>query len=196
MCDNVGMPALSVLVLDSHDVVRLGLASMVEATDVVDRCESAAAPVEHRADVVIGAPDLVGAAPAGARRLVVIAAGDSIDDALASGADGYLMLVDLTVSDLREALVAVMHGDVPLPAAVSDHMLAAARAGDRPRTPLRPREDDVLELLVTGHSNQEIAAHLGISIHSAKRHVSSILAKFDSPSRSHLVSRVLQARAT
>jgi two-component system nitrate/nitrite response regulator NarL len=75
-------------------------------------------------------------------------------------------------------------------------MLGAARAGDRPRTPLRPREGDVLELLVTGHSNQEIAAHLGISIHSARRHVSSILAKFDSPSRSHLVSRVLQARAT
>ena len=190
------MPALRVLVLDSHDVVRLGLASMVEAIDLVDRCESTATPVGHRADVVLAAPELVGAAPAGARRLAGIAAGDSIDDALATGADGYLMLGDLTVTALRDALVGVMHGDLPLPVAVSDHLLAAARAGDRPRTPLRSREGDVLELLVAGHSNQEIAAHLGISIHSAKRHVSSILAKFDSPSRSHLVSRVLQARAT
>ena len=60
---------------------------------------------------------------------------------------------------------------------------------------LSPREHDVLELLVAGHSNQEIADELGISLHGAKRHVSSILGKFDSPSRSHLVSRVLQARA-
>ena len=88
-------------------------------------------------------------------------------------------------------------GDVPLPEQVASYLLEVARRDMRaaPTTRLTPREDDVLELLVAGHSNQEIATSLGISIHGAKRHVSSILNQFESPSRAHLVSRVLQARS-
>lgn len=44
-----------------------------------------------------------------------------------------------------------------------------------------PRERDVVSLLLDGRSNAKIARELGISLHSAKRHVSAVLKKVNSP---------------
>jgi len=49
--------------------------------------------------------------------------------------------------------------------------------------PLSERERQVLSLLATGASNQQIADHLVISLNTAKRHVKHILAKLDAPNR-------------
>jgi len=169
---------IKVLVLERHEVVSLGLGSVLDG--------SPASPAE---------------APPGAGRLVLITGGDrdGPESTRRVKADGYMALRDVTAESLRAALLAVLTGEVRLPDEVTRYLLGVARGDGRepgagmPR--LSPREHDVLELVVAGHSNQEIADELGISIHGAKRHVSSILAKFDSPSRSHLVSRVLQARS-
>ena len=48
---------------------------------------------------------------------------------------------------------------------------------------LTPREAEVLRLVAAGRSNGEIAAILFISVPTVKRHVSTILAKLDLPSR-------------
>ena len=198
---------IKVLVLERHEVVRLGLASILESVDEVvecrcapslDECDREGAPPP---DVVVGSPGSSAAARDGARRLVLITGGDrdDIESAISVKADGYLVLQDVTAESLREALLAVLSGEMRLPDEMTMYMLDVAR-GDGSGAPVRmprlsPREGAVLELLVAGHSNQEIVTELGISIHGVKRHVSSILAKFDSPSRSHLVSRVLQWRA-
>jgi DNA-binding NarL/FixJ family response regulator len=48
---------------------------------------------------------------------------------------------------------------------------------------LSPREREVLELIAGGASNTEIATRLELSIHTAKRHVASILSKLQVHSR-------------
>ena len=190
-----GVGEIRVLVLEQREVVRLGLAAMLDAIPEVSRRDEAAEGI----DVVISSPELSAAAPPSARRLVLVSTwnGADIEAAVAARADGYVAVRDLTSSSLRTALHQVVAGDVPLPEQVASYLVEVARGAVRTASTARltPREDDVLELLVAGHSNQEIATSLGISIHGAKRHVSSILNKFDSPSRAHLVSRVLQARS-
>ena len=53
---------------------------------------------------------------------------------------------------------------------------------------LTPRELDVLALLAEGASNKEIARQLGISVHTAKFHVSSLLEKLDATGRTDAVA--------
>jgi DNA-binding NarL/FixJ family response regulator len=48
---------------------------------------------------------------------------------------------------------------------------------------LSPREREVLALVTEGLSNPAIALRLGLSEHTAKRHVANILTKLDLPSR-------------
>jgi DNA-binding CsgD family transcriptional regulator len=54
--------------------------------------------------------------------------------------------------------------------------------------PLTPRELEVLALLVEGASNKMIARRLGISVHTAKFHVSSLLDKLDAVGRTDAVA--------
>ena len=61
----------------------------------------------------------------------------------------------------------------------------SARPGD---DPLTPREREVLHLLAAGLGNKEIAGRLAISDHTAKFHVSQILAKLNAASRAEAVS--------
>jgi DNA-binding CsgD family transcriptional regulator len=53
---------------------------------------------------------------------------------------------------------------------------------------LTPRERDVLVLLAEGASNKAIARQLGISVHTAKFHVASLLEKFDATGRTDAVA--------
>ena len=54
--------------------------------------------------------------------------------------------------------------------------------------PLTPREQEVLALLVEGASNKMIARRLGISVHTAKFHVGSLLDKLDAVGRTDAVA--------
>jgi len=54
--------------------------------------------------------------------------------------------------------------------------------------PLSPRELEVLALLAEGASNKEIARRLGISVHTAKFHVGSLLDKLDAVGRTDAVT--------
>jgi DNA-binding CsgD family transcriptional regulator len=65
----------------------------------------------------------------------------------------------------------------------------ATRAGSEPSTvELTPRELDVLALMAEGASNKAIAKQLGISVHTAKFHVGSILDKLDATGRTDAVA--------
>lgn len=59
---------------------------------------------------------------------------------------------------------------------------------DKPDTELTPRELDVLVLMAEGASNKVIARQLGISVHTAKFHVGSILDKLDATGRTDAVA--------
>jgi predicted ATPase/DNA-binding CsgD family transcriptional regulator len=59
---------------------------------------------------------------------------------------------------------------------------------------LTRREREILQLLAAGHSSQQIADELFISVHTVKRHVNNILAKLDVSSRAAAVALALQHR--
>ena len=77
-------------------------------------------------------------------------------------------------------LVVVQPGDL-------DGLLVNPRPS-RITEPLTPREIEVLGMLAEGHSNKAIAHHLGISEHTVKFHVTSIMAKLNAGSRTEAVT--------
>ena len=76
-------------------------------------------------------------------------------------------------------------GEAAAVAVVSRDALAAAEPID---IELTPRERDVLALMAEGASNKSIARHLGISVHTAKFHVGSLLEKLDATGRTDAVA--------
>ena len=101
-------------------------------------------------------------------------------DAAGTSADGLADEVDAVVTIAST-------GPVPAPAESS-----SARAPDG-MPELTPRELEVLDVLAEGASNREIAERLGISVHTAKFHVGSILDKLDSVGRTDAVAYALRA---
>ena len=103
-----------------------------------------------------------------------------------------LDLADPALSDQLAALLAGVPGlRLVGPSEAADAALvhpattAALRDGE---IPLSPRELEVLALLAEGASNKEIARRLGISVHTAKFHVGSLLDKLDAVGRTDAVA--------
>jgi len=69
----------------------------------------------------------------------------------------------------------------------------AAGTGATSRAPLTSREREILELMADGATNRSIALRLGISRHTVKFHVASILVKLDADSRAEAVAHALRA---
>jgi DNA-binding NarL/FixJ family response regulator len=90
---------------------------------------------------------------------------------------------------LVAALVAVARGlHVVDEQAAGESLRPRVAGGTEPIEPLTPREGEVLQLLVEGYSNRRIAERLGISEHTAKFHVNSILGKLGASSRAEALT--------
>jgi DNA-binding CsgD family transcriptional regulator len=61
--------------------------------------------------------------------------------------------------------------------------------GPSPRAGLAPRARDTLDVLLTGASDKEIAEQLGISPHTVRQYVKTILRAYDVSSRAQLIAR-------
>ena len=111
---------------------------------------------------------------------------DSLLEALKAGASGYV-LKHMTTQQIVGAIRRVLDGDNPLNQEVAMQLLLRLiedkQHKDRPApkpslsTPLSPREVEVLELIVRGQSNKEIARELSISLSTVKNHVHRIITK-------------------
>jgi two-component system, NarL family, response regulator YdfI len=99
---------------------------------------------------------------------------------------------DTSPDQLAAALQAVSNGLVVLHRADIPSSVHATSVLPRPLDellePLTPRESEVLQMLAGGLGNKEIAAKLGISEHTVKFHVASILGKLGASSRTEAVS--------
>jgi DNA-binding NarL/FixJ family response regulator len=94
--------------------------------------------------------------------------------------------------ELRAAVRAVHAGLLVLhPEALAAPAAAAAKA--TPRLALTSREREILELIADGARNRVIAARLGISRHTVKFHVASVLVKLGARSRTEAVALALRA---
>ena len=199
--------APTMLVVDDHPVFRRGIADLFEAAGytVVGEAASAAEAVAlaraTRPDVVLmdlGLPDdsgtvatahIVGERPA--TKVVVVTMFDddgSVRQALAAGATGYVVK-DASHSEILAAVAATVQGSVVLSSKV-----AGAGRFDALRSPaddpfgLTPREADVLDLVMRGLTNNQIAERLGLSGKTVANNVSMLLAKCNAVDRVQLAA--------
>jgi two-component system nitrate/nitrite response regulator NarL len=120
---------------------------------------------------------------------------DCLDRIATIPSNGFIVQEDLTSASLAATITRVTHGETPMPAMLTDRLLTRAReSGLRPPAAgsnLTPRERQVLELLVEGLINKQIARRLNISQHGVKRLVSNVLAKLNCPNRTQAVAVAL-----
>jgi len=193
---------IRILVVDDHHVVRSGLAASLGLEDdlaVVAEAGSAEEAAtqfrKHEPDVVLmdlRLPGANGAAGTAAlrrdwpdARVLMFTTFDSEEDiyrAMQAGARGYL-LKSAPREELLAAIRAVAAGERHLPAALAQRL--AGRVG----TPdVSEREREVLQLIARGKANKEIAAALGISEETVKRHASNIFVKMGVADRAQATS--------
>lgn len=118
---------------------------------------------------------------------------------LQSGVDGYV-LKNAGADELVKALEFAEGGEVYINKEIADILLKGIRFNQSPavkrikaiREDLTQREKEILELVVRGFSNQQIADHLFISIPTVKTHRSNILAKCDVKNTASLVRFVME----
>jgi two-component system, NarL family, response regulator len=193
---------IRVLIADDHPVVRMGVAFLVSEQPQLHLVAQAASGEEavrlygeHRPDVVLmdlRMPGLEGVAAISAlraldpdARIVILTTFDGEEDiyrGLRAGAKAYL-LKDSPQQELLDCIHAVARGQKYLPPQV------AARLAERmDNSELSKRELEVLRQLATGMSNKQIARVTGITGGTVKFHVTSIMSKLDSKSRTEAVA--------
>lgn len=207
-------PPLNVLLVDDHDIVRLGVRQVLDrlprpcryrdAASVRDALELLAVePADLLMldlglgdDLALGAlPRLREAAPA-MRILVLTSMPEDLyaERCLRAGADGFVVKSTLSAT-LLEAVQSVLAGQIWVSPERRDAMLrrAAGRAGasaaDRPE--LSARELEVLRLVAAGRSTREIADQLNRSVKTIETHKQSIKAKLDADSPAMLVRKAI-----
>jgi two-component system, NarL family, response regulator NreC len=115
-----------------------------------------------------------------------------VRQAFANGANGYI-LKDAAETDLLQAVREIAGGGRYLHPELGARVMQADMA-EREKAeadPLSDREHEVLRLLARGHTNQEIAKMLFISVRTAETHRAHIMQKLRLRSRAELVSYAL-----
>ncbi len=116
---------------------------------------------------------------------------DLVQQALEAGAIGYL-LKDVSADDLAAAIRAAHAGKSTLAPEAAQVLIQTATRPPSPGHDLTVRELEVLQLMVSGQTNPEIAASLVVSPSTVKYHVSNILSKLGAASRTEAVAVALQ----
>jgi DNA-binding NarL/FixJ family response regulator len=129
-------------------------------------------------------------------RLIVL--GSRIEPAfiqrvVGSGAKGYL-LHTATAREILMAVDVVGDGSIWAPRKVLASLIDTYSPTEArpPEIKLTPREREVIELLIAGRANREIASTLGVETKTVKSHVGRLLQKFGVPNRVALTVRALE----
>jgi DNA-binding NarL/FixJ family response regulator len=199
-------PRIRVLVVDDHPIMRVGIAAIIQATPDMTTVAQAGSGEEaielfekYLPDVTLMDLRLPGMSGVDAIRAVIAhhsnakfvvlttyEGDEDIHQALEAGARSYIikgMPHDALVSAVRR----VHAGGRFLPSPVS--RVLSSRI---PNSDLSAREREVLDLIVQGKSNKEIATDLGISESTVKCHVSVILMRLNVTDRTQAVVTALQ----
>jgi len=184
-----------VLIVSPSGVVRAGLQALLEGghgLSVVAALPALGGPDIPEADVILldtGSRDE--GLPVSAELGATVLLGDIDPSAgLRRGARAVLPR-DAEAVEIIAAVEAAAAGLIALrPEAIEPIVSVAARTEiEEPVEQLTPREIEVLTMLAEGEGNKQIARRLGISEHTVKFHVGSILAKLDAASRTEAVTR-------
>ncbi|MDT0301503.1 response regulator transcription factor [Streptomonospora wellingtoniae] len=207
---------ITVIVADDQDMVRDGIATLLDAAEDIsvlaqaaDGGEAVALARQHRPDVVVmdvrmpstngltATREIVGESGEGGSRVLMLTTFDLdeyVYEALGAGASGFL-LKDAPVEDLRAAVRVVAEGEALLAPSITRRLIADIARGRREKVHARPeivetltpREADVLRYIARGLSNAEIAAELFLAEQTVKTHVGRILTKLSLRDRTQAV---------
>jgi two-component system NarL family response regulator len=206
---NTSLPNTSerirILVAEDHLVARVGVTTIVNMQEdmvVIAEAANGTQAVElyrqHHPDVALldmRMPVMSGVEAAQAIRtefpqarmiaLTTYGGDEDIRRALNAGVAAYLTK-DVLHDELLKAIRAVHAGEKYLPATV------AALASEDNNPELSAREIQVLELIVQGLANKQIAYQLSIAEHTVKNHVKSILSKLEVQDRTQAATAAIQ----
>jgi DNA-binding NarL/FixJ family response regulator len=205
---------IRVLLVDDQALMRAGFRALLDAEDdleVVGEAADGTLAVQLsrrlRPDVVlmdvqmpgldgIEATRRIAADPELAAVRVLILTNHGLDsyviEALRAGASGFL-LKDADPADLLQAIAVVARGDALLAPAATRALISEFVAGPAPADPaagrdvLTAREQEIVELVARGLSNDEIAQRMVISPLTAKTHVNRSMMKLHCRDRAQLV---------
>jgi len=201
------LKTIQVMLVDDHNVVRSGLATFLKAYEDMELVGEAKNGLEalnlchkKKPDVILMdlmMPEMDGIA---ATRAILadypdikIIAMTSFEEeelvhgVLAAGAISYL-LKNVTADELASAIRAASLGKSTLSPEATRALVQAIRPVKQPSIALTDREQEVLNLVVQGNSNQQIAETLVISLATVKAHISSILSKLQVSSRAEAIA--------
>jgi two-component system, NarL family, response regulator NreC len=204
--------AIRVLIVDDHAVVRSGLHLLLDAEEDIEVVAEAGdvhgavfEAREKKPDVVLmdvvmpeqtgieGAPLVLKEAPE-AKVLVLSMQDDPryVREAFAAGASGYVLKEAIDAEVVAAVREVAADGRYVHPALGARLVAADAEATAREEAdPLSDREREVMRLLALGHTNQEIAKMLYISVRTAETHRAHIMQKLRLSSRAELVRHAL-----
>ena len=196
---------IRVAIIDDHFIVRVGLKTIIEMesdmsfcgesdsalriVDFVDECKPDVLLLDIRLPDRDGIDALAELMKSREKQKVLMLttseADNDIFQAITLGAKGYL-LKDRDSMSIIDAVRKVASGGKFIPPAVRDRYRERELMEE-----LTPAETKVLELVVDGLSNEEIAKSLSISISGVKFHIRNLLSKLYVRDRSQLVATAL-----
>jgi len=197
---------IRIIVIDDQAVVRQGFVSLINTVHdmtVIAEGTNGQQALElyrrHAPDVVLmdlrmpvmGGVDAIKSLRREfpAARVIILTTFDGDEDiyrSLQAGAQGYL-LKDMFFEELEEAIRTVHAGGRRIPGVVAERLAGRMTGSD-----LTARELEVLEQIVKGKSNKEIANTLGISEATVKSHINNVLSKLDAADRTQAATKALQ----
>ena len=216
--DGVPTTPIRILIADDHEVVRIGLAALLDAQpglSVVAQAGSGNEAVDlarrHRPDVVVMDIRMPNGSGIDACRaitgelaetpvIMLTSHGDSdaLFDAIDAGASGYV-LKRVGSGELVDAVRAVAAGGSLLDPAVTRRVLDRLRNASRVEeagafAELTEQERRVLAHIADGASNREIAERMGLAEKTVRNYVSNILAKLALVSRAQAAGYAIRNR--
>ncbi len=211
-------PSVRILIADDHEVVRIGLASLLDRQPgftVVGEARSGDEAVRvarrERPDVVVMDIRMPNGSGIDACRTITseltgtpvimltsYADADALFAAIDAGASGYV-LKRVGSTELVDAVRTVAAGGSLLDPAVTRSVLDRLRNASRLEeagafTDLTEQERRVLARVATGESNRDIATHMGLAEKTVRNYVSSVLAKLSLESRAQAAGYAIRHR--
>lgn len=204
---------IKLLLVDDHEVLRSGLKYIIDVIDDLEVVGEASNGIEAvgkcaelQPDVVL--MDLLMPEMDGVEatrnimrehpqiRVIALTSfkeEEKIQSALEAGAVSYLTK-DISIDDLSEAVHKAYSGIPTLSPEATRALINAQMRPPSPGSDLTKRELEVLEHMVSGLSNPDIAVKLTVSPSTVKKHVSNILWKLGVSSRTEAVAMALKEK--
>ena len=204
--------SIKTVVVDDHAVVRSGIRLLLEVEEDIEVVAEAGDAREavfearaHKPDVILldvvmpgrsgieAIPDLLKESPE--TKILLLSMQDDaayVREAFAAGASGYVLKEAADVEVVAAVRDVANGGRYVHPALGARLVTAEAEAEARAeQDPLSEREHEILRLLALGHTNQEIAGELYLSVRTVETHRAHIMQKLRISTRAELVRYAL-----